>query len=153
MEQNIAVLGLGNPLMRDEGIGTKIIELLSGYQEKYPHVEFIDAGTGGMSVLHLISGRDKAVIIDCAKMQAEPGTLRRFEPEDVQSVKKLSHHSLHEMDILKVIDIAAQTHQRPESVVFFGIEPEVIELGDHLSDTLLAKMDEYIKTILEELKA
>lgn len=153
MQENIVVLGLGNPLMRDEGIGTKLIEQLSGYREKYPNVEFIDAGTGGMSVLHLISGKDKAILIDCAKMDCPPATIKRFEPNDVQSVKKLSHRSLHEIDILKVIDMAESMGQRPPSVVFFGIEPELIELGDHLSDSLLNNMNRYVKTILDELKS
>ena len=80
---DVIVIGLGNPLLSDEGIGVHLIRKLSEHQDKFPSVEFIDAGTGGMNVLHLIANRKKAVIIDCAKMGRKPGTIKRFEPADV----------------------------------------------------------------------
>ena len=65
---DVVVIGLGNLLLSDEGIGVHLIRRLSERQDKFPLVEFIDAGTGGMNVLHLIANRKKAVIIDCVKM-------------------------------------------------------------------------------------
>ena len=100
MKNEVAVLGLGNPLMSDEGVGVFVVERLLADQEKYPAVDFIDAGTGGMAILHLIADRKKVIIVDCAYMEAEPGTIKRFTHDDVKSVKKLAHLSLHEVDIL-----------------------------------------------------
>ena len=84
-----------------------------------------------MSLLHLIANRKKAIIIDCAKMGAKPGTIRRFTADEVQSVKKLSHFSLHEVDILQVINLSKQLGECPDEIVFFGIEPESLEPGQN----------------------
>lgn len=151
MKNKTVVLGLGNPLMADEGIAIEIVEALSGEAEKFAGVDFIDAGCGGMTLLHYFEGRDKAVIIDCAFMETEPGTIRRFTPEDVTSVKKLSHHSLHEVDILNVIKLAEQMGSCPEEIVFFGIEPKSVEQQQSLTPLLQERLADYLEVIKREL--
>ena len=151
MKKDTIVLGLGNPLMSDEGIGGFVVEQLKKAAVQYPNVEFVDAGTAGMSLLHLLAGRRKAVIIDCAFMGTEPGTIKKFTPDDVSSVKKLVHQSLHELDILKVIEISKQMGEAPEEIIIFGIEPQKIEPGQEISQPLTAKINEYIKDIRNEL--
>jgi len=149
--KDVVVIGLGNVLLSDEGIGVHIIRRLSTRQDKFPLVDFIDAGSAGMALLHLIANRKKAVIIDCAQMGAEPGTIRRFAADEVQSVKKLNHYSLHELDILQVINLSKQLGECPRKIVFFGIEPESLEPGQNLSKTLNDKIDDYIIHIHKEL--
>ena len=80
-----------------------------------------------MAVLHRIEGRDRALFIDCAFMGQEPGSIRRFTPEEVRSTKVLAHQSLHEADLLRVIGLAEELGQCPPRVVIFGIEPEVVD--------------------------
>ena len=148
---DIIVLGLGNPLMSDEGIGCRIIECLLAQAEKFPSVDFVDAGTGGLSVLHLIANRKKAIIIDCAYMEMEPGTIKKFQPDEVKTIKKLAHLSLHETDIIKVINLAKMLGQYPKQLIIFGIEPHTIEPQPALSDTLNAKINDYLAAVTEEL--
>jgi len=152
LQKSTVVLGLGNPLMGDEGIGVHLVEQLARTAAQYPSVDFLDAGTGGLSVLHYIEGRRKAVVIDCAFMDEEPGVIRRFTPDQVRSRKVLAHQSLHEADLMQVLAVARQLGQGPEQVVLFGIQPERVELGQGLSPTLTDKIDEYISLILDELK-
>jgi len=144
---DVVVIGLGNLLLSDEGIGIHLIRKLSEHQDKFPSVEFIDAGTGGMTVLHLIANRKKAVIIDCVKMGKKPGAIKQFEPADVQTVKKMTHFSLHEADILRIIELSRQLGECPDQIVIFGIEPESLEPGQNLSKTLSGKIDFYIDNI------
>jgi hydrogenase maturation protease len=151
VKKDTVVLGLGNPLMGDEGIGPAIIERLIAQAENFPSIDFVDAGTGGLTVLHLISDRKKAILIDCAYMQTEPGTIRKFTPEEVLSVKELTGRSLHEADILSVLDMAAELGQCPPEVVIFGIEPKSIEPRARLSRTLNDRIDNYVKTVTDEL--
>ena len=151
MKNPVVVLGLGNPLMADEGIGVHLIERLTGLAVQYPGVDFVDAGTAGMSVLHLIEGRRKAIFIDCAFMDEEPGVIRRFTPEDVRSTKLLAHQSLHETDLLHILCLAKQLDQAPEEVVIFGIQPEQVAPGTGLSATLSTRIDAYLSQILCEL--
>jgi hydrogenase maturation protease len=151
MAKDILVLGLGNLLMSDEGIGIYIVNELQKQAVKFPNAEFIDAGTGGMTVLHLIANRKKAVIIDCALMGQTPGTIRKFKPEDAESIKKVSHFSLHDVDILKVLEISKQLNECPHEIVIFGIEPAKVEMGSSLSDELVGKLENYIQLIGSEL--
>jgi len=152
VRKKTVVLGLGNPLMSDEGIGGFIVnKLQQTFSQQLPDVDFIDAGTGGMSLLYLIEGRDKVVIVDCAFMKTTPGTIERFTPEKVDSVKNLTHYSLHEADVLKVIDISKQLGQCPEHIVLYGIEPETTELGDQLSEGVGRRIEEYVELVSKEL--
>lgn len=149
--KSVIVLGLGNPLMGDEGIGTVLIEMLGERGGEFGDVDFVDGGTGGMALLTHLAGRKKAVLIDCAIMGTEPGTIKRFTPDDITTVKKLAHQSLHEADILKIIELAKQFAECPEEIVIFGIEPVTIEQKMELSEPLQQNLDNYIETILKEL--
>ena len=153
MKKPTVVLGLGNPLMADEGIGVHLVERLAERADAYPEVDFIDGGTGGMSLLHRIEGRTRAILIDCALMGETPGTLRRFAPDEVRSTKVLAHQSLHEADLLRLLDLAEQLGQCPEQVVIFGIEPEVVEPRQGLSTVLVERTEHYLSEVLAELGA
>ena len=149
------VVGLGNPLMADEGIGTVLVDELSKLAAagKLPsdNIEYYDGGCGGMYLLHTIAERKKAVLIDCCLMGAEPGVIRRFTPDDVTTVKQMAHLSLHEVDILKVIELARQLGQCPDEIVIFGIEPVSITQQMHLNEPLRARIPDYIAEIEKEL--
>lgn len=151
MKKDVVVIGLGNPLMSDEGIGIYIIEHFLEHAENFPSVEFIDAGTGGISLLHRLEGYRKAVIIDCAYMGTDPGQIRKFSPDDVRSAKVLPHHSLHEADVLSIIKLSDELGQKPDEIIIFGIEPKKIEPCQKLSDIVSANLDEYITAVSEEL--
>ena len=84
-------------------------------------------------------------------MGAKAGTLRRFTTDEVQSVKKLSQYSLHEQDILQVINLSKQLGECPKEIIIFGIEPESIEPGQELSKTLSDKIASYTAEIRKEL--
>ena len=147
------VLGLGNPLMGDEGVGCRVVELLqSTCGDKLPLVEFVDAGVGGMKVLHLIAGRRKAVFIDCARMGAEPGTIRRFTPDDVESVKQLTHLSLHEADLMQILRLSRQLGECPPDVVIFGIEPMAVRAHPALSPQITGRLGDYATLVRKDLE-
>jgi hydrogenase maturation protease len=152
MRKPVVVLGLGNPLMADEGIGVHLVERLLESADRYPAVDFIDAGTGGLPILYQIEGRRKAIVIDCAFMDEPPGTIRRFTPDEVESRKVLAHQSLHEADLMKIIAIARDLGQAPEEIVIFGIQPERIEPGLGLSRALRDRINEYISAILHVVR-
>ena len=151
MRRPIVVLGLGNPLMGDEGVGVALVQDLARRAVDYPAVDFVDAGTGGLSVLHQIDGRAKAVLVDCALMGESPGTIRRFTPDQVASVKSLSGLSGHEGDLVRIVAMARALGQCPSEVVFLGIEPEVVAPRTTLSGRVAGRWPEYMRQILAEL--
>ncbi len=152
MEKSVVVLGLGNPLMADEGIGVYLIERLMASAAEYPAVDFVDAGTGGLSILYHIEGRRKAIVIDCAFMDEPPGKIRRFTPDQVQSTKVLAHQSLHEADLMRIIAMARELGQAPGEIIIFGIQPERVAPAIGLSPTLTERIDEYVSMLLHELR-
>jgi hydrogenase maturation protease len=151
MGKSIVVLGLGNLFMSDEGIGVRLVQQLYYSADEFPTVDFLDAGTGGLAVLHHIQGKSKAIIIDCAYMGEPPGTIKKFTSCEVVSTKTIANLSLHEADLLRIIDMARQLGQCPDEIIIFGIEPQVIKPGCELSKILTDRFDEYATMIRKEL--
>jgi len=147
----ILIICLGNPLMRDEGIGTRIASELTVHLNGNPDVEVIDLGTGGLSVIHTVEGRKKVIFVDCAFMGQKPGMMMRFTPEQVQSVKRRTHFSPHQGDLLNVLELSRSLGQCPDDIVIFGIEPKEIAPGEGLTGELQNNIRQYVLTILEEL--
>jgi len=149
--QATVLIGLGNPLMSDEGIGVRLIAEIESRQLIPAGVETLDLGTAGIGVLHAITGRRKAVFVDCALMGEQPGTMRRFTPEEVITRKVQTRLSLHEGDLLHTLELARTLGDCPEEIMIFGIEPDSLQPGLELSPTLESRLDEYLDLLLREL--
>jgi hydrogenase maturation protease len=145
------VIGMGNPLLSDEGIGVYLLEQLKNRYD-CDGLELRDLGTSGMSVLHAMAHKKKAVIIDCAFMGEEPGTIRRFNKDEVRSLKLVHGLSLHEGDLLSTLVLSESLGECPPHVVLFGIEPACLVLGEGLSDALLSQVERYLLLLARELE-
>ena len=110
-----------------------VVAALAAEAARFPEVEFLDLGVGGLAVLHHLSGRRKALLLDCAYMNEPAGTLRRFTPDDVTSAKTLAGFSLHEGDLLQVLELARRLDMAPAEIVIFGIQPAEVTPGEGLS--------------------
>jgi len=145
------LIGLGNPLMSDEGIGVRLVAEMRSRHMVPMDVQVLDLGTNGMAILHAIAGRRKAVFVDCALMDAEPGTMRRFTADEVVSRKLRTRLSLHEGDLLAILGLARRIGDCPGEVVIFGVEPVSVSPGQALSERLESHLDEYLEILAEEL--
>lgn len=144
------VVGLGNPLMGDEGIGNHLVTILEERFRKKETIRFIDAGSAEFRILHAIAGKKKAIIIDCAKMKENPGTIRRFTPDDVRNLDMYKQFSLHEGDLLQILKLSRTLGEYPGEVVIFGIEPGDISERETLSSSLQTRLEDYIETVMDE---
>ena len=149
--KDVVVVGLGNLLMTDEGAGLHVIQELMAVSERFCHVEFIELGSSPMSLVHVIAGRQKAILIDCAWMDQPAGTIRRFTPDDVISNKAAADFSLHEGDLLGELELSRQLGEYPNEVIIFGIQPKSMLPGEDLSPELRERLDSYIEMIVAEL--
>ena len=149
-KRSTVVIGLGNLLMADEGVGVRLVRALAA---QFPAVDFCELGTGGMAVLHALAGRRKAVLLDCARMDQPPGTIRRFVPDQVASGKALPGFSLHEGDLLEILALSRRLGECPETVVIFGIQPASLAPGESLSPALASGFDAYLQLIAAEIDA
>jgi hydrogenase maturation protease len=144
------IICLGNPLMRDEGIGIRLASELLAHLADDSDVEVMDLGTGGLSVMHAIEGREKIVFVDCAIMGQSPGLMCRFTPEQVRSNKVRMRYSLHEGDLLNTLELSRRLGECPDDIVIFGIEPKEIADGEGLTNELENNIRQYVRTILQE---
>jgi len=151
MSNKIAIIGLGNLLLSDEGIGVHIISELQREYDFPEEISIIDGGTLGLDLLPIIEGKEKIIFIDAADLKKEPGWAAIIEDEKLPSflAPKLSLHHVGLGDIL-----FASTFQgnKPAKVVLLGIQPEKIDVGISLSATLAQKMPEFIELIIKKLR-
>lgn len=123
--KNILVMGVGNPLMRDDGIGPRVVELLlSGYE--FPdNVEVVDAGTMSYMILDLFRGVDHLVIVDAVRETGQaPGTVMKMTPEEI--APNQMPHSMHDVALVDILQAAELMGSAPAAVAI-GVQIEAIE--------------------------
>lgn len=146
--QRTLVVGLGNLLLGDEGVGIHVIYELK--KLKLPqNVELIDGGTAAFDLIPLLKNADKLIVLDAVQAGGEPGTIYRFGPEAIsQSSFRIT--SLHEITLQDVLSAAHLLNIEPETVII-GIEPKRIEYGLELSAELKQAVPKVIALIQKEL--
>jgi hydrogenase maturation protease len=144
------ILGVGNLLLSDEGVGLRVVEKLVAAHELPEGVEILDGGTLGLDLLYYLEGVENLLIIDAVEMGKEPGTLLRLEGDKVPAFLsvKISPHQIGIPDMLfaaKLKDIY------PSNVVLLGVQPAVLDVGLDLSPPVAAQTDVLVSKILREL--
>jgi len=149
--KKLTILGLGNILLKDEGVGVRVVWELE--KKNLPgNIELVDAGTSGLDILSFIENVDKLIIIDAVKTAKTPGTLYRL---DFKSLSELSHSqklSLHQLGILETLQIAKKIGKLPEKIIIIGIEPKEIDWGLELSPEIEKKIPDLIDLVLKEIE-
>jgi hydrogenase maturation protease len=141
------IFGIGNTLMADDGAGVRALELLTDIPD---NVELVEMATGGMSLLHHFEGVDRAILVDAVDFGGKPGEVRIFRPEDVSSIKTVGY-SLHDLDILKVLELARRMGTLPREVFIAAIQPGSLAMGEGLSPEVEGALGELARRILSLL--
>lgn len=144
------VLGVGNPLMGDDGVGIHAVELLAE-REIPPGVEIADAGVPGWGLPAWFEGQEKVILIDAVHMGGTPGWWRRFRPEEVRLMASEKFLSLHEPGLANGLALAEALELLPEQVVLYGIEPGDCKIAQGLSPAVRDCLDSLVETLLFEL--
>jgi len=147
--QKIVILGVGNLLLSDEGVGVHIANELMK-MELPPGVSVVEGGTDGFRLLNVITEADRLIVIDAVKGGAEPGSIYRFDIDEVRSCPSGFKTSVHQIGILEVIDLSGLIHKTPHTTVI-GIEPKSFEMSMELSPEVKAKVPRIIELIFDEL--
>jgi len=137
------VIGVGNTLRGDDGVGVHVARALAR-QPLPDNVEVLDGGTEGLSLLFEMERADRVVLIDAADMQRPPGEARTFDAAQLEQGTKLRFSSLHGMGVAEVLKLARSVGVEPE-VTVLAIQPGDVGLRDGLSETLTAKVPEYVE--------
>ena len=148
----IMVMGVGNPMMRDEGAGPRTVEIIMRDYQFPDHVEVVDCGTMGYTILDVLRGVDNLIVVDALRdPELEAGTVVRLEPDDFAASQVL--HSLHDVRLPEVLQAAALVGTAPRTIAI-GIQIESIEEWVlELSQPVEAALPVAVEAVLEELAA
>jgi hydrogenase maturation protease len=150
--QRILVLGVGNVLLTDEGVGVRVLKELQARYDFATNVSLVDGGVLGLSLMGTMMEADQVIVIDAVRGGDEPGTIYRFDwdhkPEHIQY-----KDSLHQIDLMETMG-ALPLVCDPPKVTVVGVEYEDI---DHWGLTLTPKVERavepLISLVLTELEA
>jgi hydrogenase maturation protease len=151
MTTKTLVLGLGNILLRDEGIGVWVAESLSRGFEFPSEVTILEGGTLGLDLLPRLEGVERLLLIDVVKLGRGPGEVTRLEGDEVPAALdvKISPHQVGVQDLLAAARLLGR---EPPEVVLWGIEPERLDPGTGFSPLVLAALPRLQAEVLEELR-
>jgi hydrogenase maturation protease len=146
-KNKILVVGIGNLLCRDEGIGVHVIQKMKK-MELPGHMELLDIGTSTMDLISHLEGVKKLIIIDAMKAGGKPGTIYRCKPEDLIPKGEQSV-SLHDIGVIETLTMAKKMGMAIETVIV-GVEPQIMEWGMELTEEVKSKIPFIIEAVLKE---
>ena len=148
MSKKKAVIGLGNPLRGDDGIGIHILHELEK-RDIPSDFALIDGGTGGLKLLHLLNDLEEAIIIDAVYFGGDPGDFVFFQPGQVKQTQK--YKGTHDANWHEILQLAEQLAEKSLKLVIMGIQPKETAVGENISIELKDNLDVIIGAILKKM--
>ena len=144
------VLGLGNLVHADDGVGVRAIERLLQDSRIPPDVELLDGGTHGLGLLGLISGRKRLLVVDAIDVGEAPGAVIRFEGSELNGLPgKPSVHQIGFADLLTALRLLGGA---PEEMVVLGVQPLSTEWSAELTPPVRAALEPLTAAVIEQLE-
>jgi hydrogenase maturation protease len=147
----IAVIGLGNVLLGDDGFGPTVVELLRAGWDLGDDVEVIDAGTPSLDLAGYLDGRERVILVDTVAADGEPGELRGYRGEELAALPMKPRTSPHDPAVQEALAIVDFAGNGPRDVVLVGTIPATTEVGTVLSPAVVAAIDSAIGLVVAEL--
>jgi hydrogenase maturation protease len=145
------ILGLGNSLRGDDGVGSAVIEWLE--QQGLPGgVEAIDGGTAGLDIVSALMGHERAIIVDAANIGRAPGEWLRFTPDVARLNDNGATLSLHSAGLSEALALGAALNVLPPTIIIYGVQPQNLDWSPQLSDEVQAAVTEVGQAILREIE-
>ncbi len=152
MKKKILIVGLGNVLLSDEGLGVKVVKDLEKEINFPEEVEILDGGTGAFFLLPHLEKADYLIIVDAIKAGHKPGTLliENLENLPQDTLEKISLHEISFPDLLRILELKGKKF---EKIILAGLEAKTLDVGTELSQEVkegLPLLKEKILSILRE---
>jgi len=150
MQPRTLVLGIGNTVMSDDGVGVKVVQRLKDAYRFDDAVALVDGGTLGLDLLPMLEGIEHLIVVDAVETGKAPGTCVRLTGEELPIAleTKVSPHQMGLKDLLSVAELLGH---KPREMVLIGVQPASIEMDTELTAVVAAKVDVLINNVLEEL--
>jgi hydrogenase maturation protease len=150
LHMKITLIGLGNLLMRDEGVGVQAVRALEERYELPPELEVVDGGTAGLDLLPYIEGCDRVLLVDAVNFRKEPGYIGVLENEEIPALFA-AKESLHHLGLMDVLAVARLLDAFPREICLIGIQPQSLDIGIELSELLQGRMELLLDRIIAKL--
>ena len=145
------VLGLGNILLGDEGVGVRVVEALSAGYDLPPEVAVIDGGTSGMDMMDMLAGLDALIVADALRTDKPPGTIVHLTGDAVPALFR-TRISPHQLGLSEVLGALQLLGEGPKSLSLIGVAPLDLDLGLALSPTVAAQVAPMVDIIVGDLR-
>lgn len=145
------VLGLGNILLGDEGVGVRVVEALAARYDLPPEVTLIDGGTSGMDMMDMLAGLDELIVVDALRTDKPPGTIVHLSGDAVPALFR-TRISPHQLGLSEVLGALALLDEAPKSLTLVGVAPLDLDLGMTLSPTIAAQLDPLVERVVADLR-
>jgi hydrogenase maturation protease len=146
------VLGVGNILLQDEGLGVRTVEALAEHRELLPEgVELFDGATAGADLIDVISDRRRIIVVDSVQADVEPGTILRFTGADFAK-RSVTTMSLHQVGIVDALVMAGHLGSAPAEVVVIGVRPKTVAYGLELTPEIQAVLPKVVDLVHKEMR-
>ncbi|MCS7149925.1 MAG: HyaD/HybD family hydrogenase maturation endopeptidase [Caldimicrobium sp.] len=148
---DVLVLGLGNILMRDDGVGVRVVHYLESTFQFSEKVKLLDGGTGAFFLLPFLEKAERVILIDAVKAGKNPGDIFEGSLKDINTylMERLSLHEISLPDLLALLNLRGKVF---DEFHIIGIEPEEISFGEALSDCVEAKLPLLVERVLHKLQ-
>lgn len=147
------IVGVGNPLRRDEGVGVAAIARIQSHYELPDGVVAIDAGTPGLALLDIVRDADEVVLIDAMTAGQAAGTIYQTRPAELRSRGPEWTESLHGVSLMGTIRLAESVGEPLPPIAIIGIEPAATGWGEGLSAPVADALDRAIAMALTQSPA
>ncbi|GEM_PF-761426 len=144
----LAIVGVGNELMRDDGVGPKLVSrLLDTDLQSNDSVRLTNAGTTGFLALEAMSGCEYGLVVDAVRTDAEPGAVHEYVCVEGTFEGDVPEMTMHDVSFTEALSYSRSVYELPDEIRIIGIEPAVIEPGLELSETVEATSAEVLDMI------
>lgn len=149
---DLAIVGVGNPIMSDDGVGPTVIQRL----EDSPvgsgdDIRLVDAGTTGFLALEAMSGAERAIVVDAVETGASPGTIKQYRCVDGSFETEIPEMTMHDVSFTEAMVAGRPVYDLPEEILILGVEPADLSIGDELSEAADDAATELVEVLTENI--
>lgn len=148
--KKITILGIGNTLFSDEGVGIHLLPILEEALKDYENIEIIEGLTDGMKLLGPVEDAENLIIIDAINARKEGGTIIALEGDEIPAYFGIKM-SIHQLGFQEVLLAAKMRERYPEQIVMFGMQPSSLQMGIELTEKNQEKLGDLAQVVMDQV--
>jgi len=154
MTGKTVVIGIGNALLSDEGLGVRAVDAIKPFYTTDKSIEFIDGGTLSFTLINFFDNSDNLIIIDATNLRADPGTIQIFIADDVtQFLNTYKPNAVHDVNLFDVLTTARLMNRYPKNIALIAVQPKTMSWGTCLTEAVqsaLPQVNRHVSDLFDQ---